>query len=543
MAEKQDLADINVWGGKNSEKTRIGGLQLLLNYSKPSSLRGAPVRWDHDFTINASPSGKLSNVKNPSSLIPHIFGTDTDEISSQELYDDVNQFDNDQLSVEMVEGPDYTVYKITGQVKSSMHKLTFGLVRYVAESIQLISNLFLLALISLPVMLASLPIINLFSLLYKTFFDGDSFLTWFMSGEYTAFHIMVFLLLMTLGLVVSGLIICKLKYPPFPKIREIIENNVISEGIISGICKNHFVTVDFDEIMKRLTAAGASSQKRVIPIEVPGGPPLVEEEYLSRQRYDYSDEMKEKDHKLATSRMVFSILWSIVGVILFGGVSYLLATQVFATRYQDVSPLAEDTFITIKGNYVVYSINNRMTTFKFADKIEDVGYDTTYNMWLADGEDVTDKIIVSRMTDANGDIVYDIRNRIVDTDPEPAGYNFINSNPFEFDNSSSWAESGELDKGQAERISLQGRVIERNRKYLFLLGKTYAVLGTASDTETPFYELLQDDLSYAAVLFSLKAKRPINIYGQIQKTLTDREGRNSVDRLIFNFKVDYARKR
>ena len=321
----------------------------------------------------------------------------------------------------------------------------------------------------------------------------------------------------------------------------------ITVELIEGLQYNEFKiyseTFDFDGLKQRLSAAGAVERKPDIPLDVPGCPDEVDVERLNRQRLIYQDEILEKDKSAANMNTVKSILRGIIGVAGFTIFIYWSWQEIFTIKYQDVSPIPGDTFITTIGNNVVYSINNRMTVFKFADLVEEVGYDTTYNMWIPEGEEVKLEIVVSRMTNADGDVVYDIGNRFIGFEAEPGGYNFVNATPFEFDKTMDWAGYGELEKGQADRISLQGRIIERNGQYLLLFGKTFAILGDILDTGSQFYDLLEDDLSYAAVLFSLKANRPINIYGQIQKTLTSREGRNSVDRKIFLFKTEYARKR
>ncbi len=320
------------------------------------------------------------------------------------------------------------------------------------------------------------------------------------------------------------------------------------EGFQYAEYKLYGADIDYEAITHRLKQAGVTLQKPEIPVDIPGRPKLVDLNKLNKQRFDYHEETHDRDVSLAKSMTIKAAFKTVIGFVVFIGLSTFLGIQIFIPKFQDVTPLPEDTLITTKGNYLVYNINNRMTVFKFADLVDDIGYDPSYMIFVPEQAAVTDKIVVSRMTDADGNRVYDIGNRTVDFETDPTDYNFVNGKTFEFNTYRSggeddWSTYGELSQGRADRIVLQGRVVEREGRYMMLLGTVWAVLGDITEDGTRFYDLLGDDMSYAAVIYSLKGRKIINVYGQIERTYSTREGRNSVDKVVFSFKADYARKR
>ncbi len=306
--------------------------------------------------------------------------------------------------------------------------------------------------------------------------------------------------------------------------------------------------VDFDTVTQRLKKAGVKFQKPEIIIDVPGRPPIIDVEKLKKQRYDYHENIHDRDVAVAKSTTIKAAIKTVVGFAVFIVMTTFFGIEILVPKYQNVTPVAEDMFITMRGNYLVYNINNRMTVYKFAELVEETGYDSTYKMYVPDLAEITDQITVTRMTDANDNVVYELGNRAVSYESNPSDYNFVNGKTFEFNTYGSkdendWSQYGSLDEGNADKIALQGRIVEREGRYMMLLGTVWAVLGDISEGEPQFYDLLRDDLSYATVQYSLKARKVVNLFGQIDKTYTSREGRNSVDKLVFLFKSDYARKR
>lgn len=412
MAGQANLKNIAIWGGANENKSR------------------APVRWKHDYILFASYVDKLIALKDPSILIPFIFDKELDEIKSKELYDGVFEYKDKDITVELVEGLEYTEYKIFGKM------------------------------------------------------------------------------------------------------------------------------VDFDAITQRLLAAGAQMRKPEIPIEIPDRPPLVDVEQLNKQRYSYHEETLDKDKSVARNMRIKAAFKSVFGVAAFAVILTYLAMEIFVPKYEDVTPPPDDSiFITAKGYNVVYSIGKLkiFTAFKFADLIdgtEEISYDTTYKMYVLERKEIgKNEIIVDKMEDSEGKVVYNVGNRIVDTGRDPTDYEYINAAPFEYNSymeagDADWNRLGSLDEGNAKKVIFRGRIIEREGKFIALLGSTYAELGTVSEVDSipQFYELLEDDISYATILYSLKAEKTIDFYGRINKTLTSREGRNVLLKRIFTFEVDYARR-
>jgi len=399
----QDFSNVMVWGLQNEEKSHRW------------------MRWDHDFLLFATYKDKLTVLEDPTIILPHIFDRNIEEVESRELYDGVYEYKINGLTVEMIDGFEYSEYKIYGK------------------------------------------------------------------------------------------------------------------------------DVDFDAIINRLVAAGATHKKPDIPIVIPDRPPVVDVDNLYNQRYDYKEDIYEKDTSMARTQALKSLGRNLFTFIFVGFFAAFLGYELFVPKLQDVTPDSVE-FITAKNNLIVYNVEGRMTIFKIADLVEDVGYDSTCSIYIPEDSEISRKVVVERLVNSEGEVIYNRKNRVIDFEPDPKDYGFVNSNPFEFDKyrrggDVDWSKYGELDGGEAEKIILRGRVDIREGKYVLILGKTLAVLGDASEGVQPFYELLADEVSRAAILYSLKAKKQIALYGQIQKTLSSREGRNSVQRMIFDFKTDYSRQR
>jgi len=405
MEQQQSLSNIVIWGGENEKKSRT------------------PIRWTHDYVIYASYKDKLTPLQDPEVLIPVIFDMDIDELKTQELYDGVFEYSSKEMTVEMIEGMEFSEYKLYGK------------------------------------------------------------------------------------------------------------------------------SIDFDAIIQRLASRGASMHKPSISIELPDRPPLVDEENLYKQRYAYKDEIIEKDRSLARIETIKTVFRTLFGLLFIGAIGTYLGMEIFIPKLKEVE-LLPDNFITARGNYIVYDIDGKMTVFKIADLIQDIGYDSTCTIFVPEALDVgrERKIVVDRIKNSEGKTIYVRGNRLIDFENDPTDYDYKNANPFVFDaygegSEADWSQFGELRKENAQKIILRGRVEIREGKYLLLLGSTRAVLGEAVEGVPPFYEGFADDISYATVLYSLKKIKAINVYGQIDRTLTKREGRNTLEKMIFVYKADYARPR
>ncbi|MFC1732092.1 hypothetical protein ACFL6I_17440 [candidate division KSB1 bacterium] len=319
------------------------------------------------------------------------------------------------------------------------------------------------------------------------------------------------------------------------------------EGIEYSEYKIYSKSVDVDSLLQRLTAAGAVHKKPEIPIEIPDRPQLLNEEILNKQRFEYRDEILEKDKKIASGETFKSLVRNVFTIIFVGAFVGFIGMELLIPKLKVVELLPEN-FITAKGNYIVYDYENRMVVFKLADNVEDIGYDSTCSVMISETAEVRRDVTVERLVTTEEEIIYDRGNRIIDFEPDPSDYGFVNGNPFMFDaygdgTESDWSDYGELERGNAENIILRGIIVINEGQYLFGVGRSRAVLGEYSEDIEPFYESLNDEKSRAAILYSLNRNKPIVIYGQIQKTLTRNEGRNTLQRLIFNFKTDYARQR
>ena len=277
---------------------------------------------------------------------------------------------------------------------------------------------------------------------------------------------------------------------------------------------------------------------------------LMDAAYPYEIAKDRRDEKFKRDKLMARNMRIKACYKAVFIVTLFAVSIGYLGMEIFFTKYQDVTP-EDSMFIAAKGNYVVYSVGTRkiFTVFKFGELVEEIGYDTTYKMKVIEGKEIKDEIIVDKMEDAEGEMVYNRGNRPVVFETDTLDYKYVNANPFTFDSyqeagDADWNTYGSLERGNAEKIVIRGRVFERDGEYLALLGRTYAVLGTVSEVDSipQFYDLLGDDISYITVLYSLKAEKAIDLYGRIDKTLTYREGRNSIDKKVFIFHVEYARR-
>lgn len=403
MAQPSSFDNIIVWSSENEKKTR------------------SPIRWTHDHIIFATYEDKLTVLKEPEMLIPVIFDMELEAIKSIELYDGVFEYKANDLTVEMIEGIEYSEYKLYGK------------------------------------------------------------------------------------------------------------------------------TIDIDAVIQRLSANGVKLKKPEIPIIIPDRPAVLDEERINRQRFDYNEEILDKDTESAKRSTLKSVFRGITGVILFVVIGTYLGMEIFIPKTRDVTPEPEG-FITALSNYIVYNIEGKMTVFKIDDTVDEIGYDSTCSIFIPERAEMKRNVVVERITDARGNTIYERGSRIVTFERNPTDYEYVNASPFLFDtygdgSEADWSGLGELVKGEAQKVIFRHRVDIREGKYVLLLGRTRAILGDYSEDAPPFYEGLRDDISYAAVLFSIKAQKSIMLFGQIDKTLTKNEGRNTLQRLIFNFKTDYARQR
>jgi len=408
MAEQVQLSDIVIWGGSNEMKSK------------------SPVRWNHDFIIYASYSDTLKTLDNASVLIPQIFGKPIEEIHSKELYDGVYEYKTNEITVEVVDGIEYTEYKLYG------------------------------------------------------------------------------------------------------------------------------TNIDFDAIVQRLVMSGAQMKKPVIPIVIPDRPEVVDLNQLNQLRYLYAEEIKDSDESQARKVAYKSFIMGAFGIIFLIVITVFVIKFLIMTPYQNITPTGtvEVVYLGTIGQSVGYSVDGKLIQYKFAVPIASFGFDSTDKLFkkVATKPKDFNTIEVDKVVTADGKTTKYERGKNapeVVFERKVTDYTYVNTKPFTFDSYQSqgeadWAKYGELVKGRTDKIIIQGRVIEKEGKYLMVFGNTAALLGTVSDQE-PFYSHMQDDLSTITILYALKAKKLINIYGQINRTLTLREGRNSLDKIIFEFKMDYAR--
>lgn len=406
MAE--NLSNINYWGSPNEDKGN------------------SPVRWTHDFLLNANTVDTSQYLKDPSVLIPYILDCNLEDATKVALYEGVNEYKLNDITIEEIDGFQYTEYKIY----------------------------------------------------------GESF--------------------------------------------------------------------DFDAALARLKAAGANNHKPDLALKIPDVPPYLDMEKVNAQRFDYEPDKLEKDQTIAKNDGIMSAIRTVFGVSIFVVMMSYLGMEVFVPKLQDVTPDSNG-YVTQRGDYIIYEHEKRMFIFRLAS--EEFEYDTTYSIFIPEGVRLTKKVIVDRIHDNEGNIVYNIGNRIVDFDVEPTSeYDFVNGKPFEFDayatgdESRDWFKYGELEKGNAQDIMLEGTIKEADGNYVLTFGRMRVLLGPISDTEPAFYEALTDDISYGAALYALNSSRKNNprsvrLMGQIQKTLTSAEGRNTIKKVGFSFKIDYIRAR
>ncbi len=408
MSEKKNLSSIIVWGSQNEEKSTT------------------PVRWTHDYLIGASKSEKLRKLPDPEMLLPYIFDCDVDELKARELYEGLNEYKKDQMTVEVTSGPVYTEYKLYG------------------------------------------------------------------------------------------------------------------EGF------------DFDAVMQRLVNAGAENKKPEIKLGIPDIPEELDMDVVNKKRYDYTEDQKGKDNNLAKNSTVMGAVKGFFGTVGFLAVCVYLGLEAFMPKYKVVPMDPEDFMVAQKGLYISYSVDKKLNLFKLAE--EDVEFDSTYTFWMPEKAEYTTKIAPEQIQDAEGNTVYSKGNRLVSFESDPTSdYNFVNARMFEFDGFNEggdvdWAQYGELDRGNAQNILITAPIREVEGQYLLVLGRTYALLGEAQEGVVPFYETLSDDISYHSSLYSIKSQKrsqsgTVRVMGQIQKTLSRAEGRNSINKIIFAFKVDYVRGR
>jgi len=106
-----------------------------------------------------------------------------------------------------------------------------------------------------------------------------------------------------------------------------------------------------------------------------------------------------------------------------------------------------------------------------------------------------------------------------------------------------WSNYGHLGTGKAKQIVIRGRIVEMEDGFYLSLGGGFAKLGDITEEGERFYDKFTDSESYIGALYSLNAGRPVYVYGQIEKTFTPREGRNSKDKKLFSFRITYVRSR
>ncbi|MCP4726240.1 MAG: hypothetical protein GY863_14445 [bacterium] len=326
----------------------------------------------------------------------------------------------------------------------------------------------------------------------------------------------------------------------------------IMSGPVFTEYKLYGTGVDFDAIMQRLVSAGAENKKPEIPLNIPDIPEEIDEEVLNRKRFDYTGDLQTKDDNLAKKSTIMGAVKGIFGTAGFLAVCIYLGVEAFMPKYEMVAREPDDFMVSQKGIYISYSIDKKLTLFKLAE--EDIEFDSTYTFWMPEGSEYSTKIAPEIIKDPAGNAVYEKGNRLVSFESDPTSdYSFVNARMFEFDGFNEggdvdWAMLGELDRGNPQNILIQAPIREQDGKYLLVLGRTYALLGEVGEGIVPFYETLSDDISYHSALYSIKSQARsqtglVRVMGQIQKTLTRQEGRNSIDKIIFSFKVDYVRGR
>lgn len=321
----------------------------------------------------------------------------------------------------------------------------------------------------------------------------------------------------------------------------------VAKGLNYTIVKIYNCGQNLDEIAGRLKSAGIKEQKPSWDIEIPDRPKRVNENELKKLRFKYSDDAQERDEKLGKRATLNSILRGVItGIVSIAVISFIIY-EGFVTKYQNVTPPTEN-FIAKKGTLLGYDAGGTLALFAFADPVDELGVDEHAILYIPEGVETTNKIVVEKAVDSLGNVLYEKGARQVEFTPPIEGYTYAKANLFKYDtyqhkDDAGWAQYGVLGTGKATKIIVRGRIVEmEDDGYYVSLGSGYAKLGSFEEDESlMFYNTLADAESYITAKFSMETGRPVYLYGQIEETFTPREGRNSKDKKLFAFRATYAR--
>lgn len=339
-------------------------------------------------------------------------------------------------------------------------------------------------------------------------------------------------------------------------------DNVVEvlQGSERTIVKIWGQNLNYDDITKKLLSAGAKQEIPVIDIKIPDRPPVIAEGEVKKIRFKYSDKLLEQDEEEAKKMSRNMLISNILTVMIIVSVLVFILYEAVITKYIEV-PLPKEGFLAVKGDIAGFLLENIEGTplekqgfksglllMKFTEDVDSSGINSDSHFFMKEGASFSNRLIIDKVTNADGTQLYNIGARTTEFVDIIEGFEQVNTNLFEVDafqnakkKEGDWSSYGELGKGNAKRIILRGGLTEKNVFYIMGLARGYVKLGDVTIEGQRFYDNLADNQSYVTALYALKSHNQVKLFGQIEKTFTPKEGRNSEDKLLFSFKTIYVR--
>lgn len=319
--------------------------------------------------------------------------------------------------------------------------------------------------------------------------------------------------------------------------------------------------VSFEELSQRLKSAGAQQKKPNVEISIPDRPSLIPEDELKAFRFKYPDKQQQMDKEKAQKKGISLMISNVFALVAVAGVIAFILYQIFVTRHMPL-PLPPEAWVAIKGDIAGFYLSAiegtdiekfgfraGLVLLKFTEDVQALGVDSTCTFFVNEGDPISNRLVPQIVRDANGNEIYNLGARTTEF-LEVEDYEQVNTNLFDiasYNNRKNaegdWAQFGELGKGNAKRIIMRGGIAERNKMHLLALARGYAKLGDIAEGTPNFYNNLADNQSFVTAKYGLRSGNTVQIFGQIERTFTAKEGRNAEAKLLFSFRASYLRDR